>query len=87
MVSEKKSAEVSGKNLWINVWNGVSSLLDFFAVLENLGVVDDKSVSYTHLDVYKRQVLVYNLLTKVKYIVPIPRLERSDDEYSVARLP
>ncbi|CAI4037541.1 hypothetical protein SMKI_03G0140 [Saccharomyces mikatae IFO 1815] len=42
MVSEKKSAEVSGKNLWINVWNGVSSLLDFFAVLENLGVVDDK---------------------------------------------
>ena len=42
MVSKKNTAEISAKDIWENIWSGVSSLLDFFAVLENLGVVNDK---------------------------------------------
>ncbi|CAI4056360.1 hypothetical protein SKDZ_03G0150 [Saccharomyces kudriavzevii ZP591] len=42
MVPKKSTAEIGGKDIWTNIWNSASSLLDFFAVLENLGVVDDK---------------------------------------------
>ena len=41
MDPKENTGEIGRRDPWTKVWNGVSSLLDFFAVLENLGVVDD----------------------------------------------
>ncbi|EJS44564.1 YCL056C [Saccharomyces arboricola H-6] len=42
MVSKRNTGGIGGSDSWTKLWNGVSSLLDFFAVLENLGMVNDK---------------------------------------------